>query len=104
MSLLLLEGDERFSSFLKEQCLAASVELNVSSELSSWTQLLDAMKAFHLGGFVPKDLESSFPPGFVSVSLPKLTDYRDEYVLAWSPSEAEKRGELARLIKCLGGK
>ena len=104
MPLLLLEGDDRFSDFLNERCLEASVELDVSAEFSSWTQLLDGMQAFQMGGFVPKDLESRFPLGFVSVALPKLSEYADQYVIAWSPSEAERRPELGRVVKSLKGK
>jgi len=102
--LLLLEGDERFSDFLKERCREASVELDVAAEFSSWTQLLDGMQEFQVGGFIPKDLESRFPPGFVSVALPKLSEYADQFVIAWSSSEVEKRPELGRLVKSLRGK
>ncbi len=104
VALLLLEGDVRFSDFLKERCLEAAVELDVAAEFSSWTQLLDGMQEFQLGGFVPKDLESRFPPGFVSVALPKLSEYADQYVIAWSSSEVEKRPELGRLVRSLRGK
>jgi len=104
LPLLLLEGDDRFSDFLKERSLEASVELDVAAEFSSWTQLLDGMQEFKLGGFVPRDLESRFPSGFVSVALPKLSEYADQYVIAWSSSEVEKRPELGRLVKSLRGK
>jgi DNA-binding transcriptional LysR family regulator len=102
--LLQLEGDERFSDFLRERCLDASVELDVAAEFSSWTQLLDGMQAFQMGGFAPKDLEGRFPTGFTQVPLPQLSDYADQYVIAWSASEAEKRPELQRLVKFLKGK
>ena len=102
--LLLLEGDERFAGFLGERCLESSVVLDVAAEFSSWTQLLDGMHAFQIGGFAPKDLEGRFPADFTQVTLPRLSEYEDQYVIAWSPSEAEKRPELQRLVKCLKGK
>ena len=102
--IVLLEGDGRFSQFLCEKALNAGIELNVAMECSTWTQVIDAIRECGLGGFLPKDLEKQFPEGFTSVTLPGLDEYSDEYVIAWSAAEAEKRPEIGRLVKRLGGK
>jgi hypothetical protein len=49
-------------------------------------------------------LEKQFPAGFNTVSLPGLTGFLDEFVIAWSAAEAGKRPEIGRLAKRLGGK
>lgn len=71
-------------------------------ECSTWTQVIDAMSGCGLGGFLPKDLAKQFPVGFKRVALPGLTDYADDYVIAWAQSEVEKRPEIAGLVKSLG--
>lgn len=101
--LVLLEGDGRFTRFLREQSLAAEIELDVAMECSTWTQVIDAMRECGRAGFLPKDLAKQFPAGFKSVSLTGLTDYADGYVIAWSAAEAEKRPEMGKLAKRMGG-
>jgi len=101
--LILPEGDGRFACFLRARALDAGIELDVAMECSTWTQLIDAMCECGLGGFLPKDLEKQFPPGFVIVLLPDLARFSDDFVIAWSASEAAKRPEIARLAKRLGG-
>jgi DNA-binding transcriptional LysR family regulator len=102
--LVLLEGDGRFARFLREKALAAGVTLDVAMECSTWTQLIDAMHECGLGGFLPKDLEKQYPSGFTAVALPDLTGFSDDFVIAWSATEAEKRPEITRLAKQLRGK
>jgi DNA-binding transcriptional LysR family regulator len=102
--LVLLEGDGRFSRFLREQALAAGVRLDVALECSTWTQVIDAMRVCGHGGFLPKDLEKQFPAGFTAVALPGLAGFADDFVIAWSAAEADKRPEIGRLVKRLGGK
>jgi DNA-binding transcriptional LysR family regulator len=102
--LVLLEGEGRFTRFLREKALAAGITLDVAMECSTWTQVIDAMRECGLGGFLPKDLEKQFPAGFNTVSLPGLTGFLDEFVIAWSAAEAGKRPEIGRLAKRLGGK
>ena len=102
--LVLLEGDGRFNRFLNEKAVDASIQLDVSMECSSWTQLIDGMCEFGIGGFLPKDLEKQFPSGFVKVPLAGLAEYTDEYVIAWSAKEADKRPEIGRLARRLRGK
>jgi DNA-binding transcriptional LysR family regulator len=102
--LVLLEGDGRFTRFLREKALAADITLDVAMECSTWTQLIDAMRECRFGGFLPKDLEKQHPPGFTAVPLPDLVGFSDDFVVAWSATEAEKRPEIARLAKLLRGK
>lgn len=102
--LVLLEGDGRFSRFLRERALAAGIVLDVAMECSTWTQLIDAMRECGLAGFLPKDLERQYPPGFTAVTLPDLAGFSDDFVIAWSAVEAEKRPEIARLAKQIRGK
>ena len=102
--LVLMEGDGRFTRFLREQALAAGVGLDVAMECSTWTQVIDAMRVCGHGGFLPKDLEKQFPAGFAAVVLPGLAGFADDFVIAWSAAEAEKRPEIGRLVKRLGGK
>jgi len=104
LPLIMLEGDGVFNRFLIEKVSAYSVELDVMMECSSWTQVIDAMNAFGVGGFLPKDLEKQFPAGFDVVQMAGLEEYVDEYVIAWSSAEASKRPEIARLARSLGGK
>ncbi len=101
--LILPEGDGRFARFLRERALEAGSELDVAMECSTWTQSIDAMRECGIGGFLPKDLEKQFPKDFVPVQLPGLSEYTDDYVIAWSAAEAGKRPEIARLAKRLGG-
>lgn len=104
MPLVLPEGDGAFIRFLKEKASGFSVELDVMMECSSWTQLIDAMSCFRVSGFLPKDLEKNFPEGFTLTPLLGLDNYFDEYVIAWSSSEAAKRPEIGRLAKHLSAK
>ena len=67
------------------------------------TQVIDAMGECGIGGFLPKDLVKQFPAGFKSVSLPDLSEYTDDYVIAWSASEAQKRPEIRGLVSSLSG-
>ncbi len=102
--LVLAEGEGRFNRFLYEKALDALVEIDAMVQCSTWTQVIDAMRELNVGGFLPKDLEKQFPKGFENVRFPQLSEYSDEYVIAWSSSEAEKRPEIARLAKRLRGK
>ena len=104
LPLVMLEGEGAFSRFLMDKASDFSVELDVRLECSSWTQVIDAMSEFKIGGFLPKDLEKQFPAGFSVTPLEGLEDYCDEYVIAWSPSEAGKRQEIGRLAKHFGGR
>lgn len=104
LPLVMLEGEGAFSRFLMEKASSFCVELDVMMECSSWTQVIDAMSEFKIGGFLPKDLEKQFPAGFSVTPLEGLEDYCDEYVIAWSPSEAGKRQEIGRLAKHFGGR
>ena len=101
--LILPEGDGRFARFLRGTALNAGIKLDVAMECSTWTQSIDAMRECGIGGFLPKDLEKQLPQGFNGVSLPNLNEFSDEYVIAWSATEAEKRPEVAHLVKKLGG-
>lgn len=101
--LVLMEGDGRFSRFLREKALAAGIGLDVAMECSTWTQVIDAMSACGHGGFLPKDLVCQFPTGFMIVALPGLADFADDFVIAWSAAEAGKRPEIWRLVKRLEG-
>jgi len=100
----MLEGGGPFNRFVSEKGLEYSVELDVMMECSSWTQVIDAMQEFGIAGFLPKDLEKQFPANFDTVALPGLDAYTDEYVIAWSSSEAAKRPEIGRLANHLRGK
>jgi len=101
--LVLMEGDGRFSRYLRDKALTAGTGLDVALECSTWTQVIDAMRVCGHGGFLPKDLEKRFPPGFASVAVPGLAEYADDFVIAWSTAEAEKRPEIGRLVKRLAG-
>lgn len=101
--LILPEGNGRFAQFLRGRALNAGIELDVAIECSTWTQSIDAMRECGIGGFLPKDLEKQFPTGYCGVSLPGLHEFSDEYVIAWSAVRAEKRPEIARLVKRVVG-
>lgn len=66
--------------------------------------MIDSIRVCGHGGFLPRDLENQLPSGFVSVALPGLAGFAEDFVLAWSAAEAEKRPEIGRLAKRLGGK
>ena len=102
--LILLEGDGHFNRFLREKALAAGIGLDVAMECSTWTQLIDAMRECGFGGFLPRDLVKQCPPGFTAVSLPDLAGFSEDFVVAWSAAEAEKRVEIAMFTKRLRGK
>lgn len=104
LPLVLLEGDGRFTRFLQEKALAAGITLDVAMECSTWTQLIDVMRECGIAGFLPKDLEKQYPPGFKVVALPDPPGFSDDFVIAWSATEARKRLEIARLAKQLRGK
>jgi hypothetical protein len=93
-----------FNRFLREQALAAGVGLDVAMECSTWTQVIDAIRVCGHGGFLPKDLENQFPAGFAAVVLPGLPGFAEDFVIAWSAAEADKRPEIGCLVKRLGGK
>lgn len=102
--LVLPEGDGRCARFLRGKALEAGIMLDVAMECSTWTQMIDAMRECGVGGFLPKDLEKQFPADFAGAALPGLDEFSDEYVIAWSAAEAEKRPEIRSLVKRLGGK
>ena len=102
--LVLMEGDGRFSRFLRDKALEVGAGLDVALECSTWTQVIDAMRACGHGGFLPKDLEKQFPPGYASVAVPGLAEFADDFVIAWSVGEAAKRPEIGQLVKRLRGK
>jgi hypothetical protein len=55
-----------------------------------------------MDGFLPKDMENQFPEGLVQAPLTGLADYTDDFVIAWSGADVEKRPELLRLLEKLG--
>lgn len=102
LPLVVLEGQGGFARFIGEQAMNAGVSLDLAVECSTWTQVIDAMRECKLAGFLPQNLERQFPDGFSVATMPCLADYADEYVIAWSASEAAKRSEIGMLTLQLG--
>ena len=102
LPLALLEGEGQFVEFLNEKAASQGVKLDAAIECSTWSQVIDAMNLCRIGGFLPKDMESLYPSGFTPVPLAGLSDYTDEFVIAWSTSDMEKKPEINRLVAKLG--
>ncbi len=96
-----LEGHGRFTRWVREKVAAESVALDLAVECSTWTQVIDAMNAFDMAGFVPENLASQLAPGFAAVALAGLAAYADEYSVVWDGRQTKARPELADLVKRL---
>jgi DNA-binding transcriptional LysR family regulator len=98
-----LEGSGRFRTFLLQMAAESGVDLDVAMECSTWSQMMDAMTACNLAGFLPKDLEDRLPPGrFRAVKFSGISSYTDDFVISWSATAIEKRPDLTILAKKLG--
>lgn len=77
-------------------------DLNIAMECSTWTQVLDGMRACGHGGFVPQDLEHLVPEGYRRVPLAGLSEHFDEYVIAWNEAAVRKDPFLKSVLTRLG--
>ncbi len=103
LPLAALEGNGRLNSFLRQKAAKADSKLDVAMECSTWSQMIDAMAECGLAGFLPKDLEDRLPrEQFRSVNFPGISEYHDDFVIAWSAMAVAKREELAMLARKLG--
>jgi len=101
VSLVVLEGHGRFNQWIHEKVGKEGVALDVAVECSTWTQVIDAMNAFGMAGFLPEDLLGQAAPGFAPVALAGMAAYTDEYSVVWDARQAKARPELADLAKRL---
>jgi DNA-binding transcriptional LysR family regulator len=102
LPLVLLEGEGQFVDFLNEKASSHGVQLDAAIECSTWSQVIDAMNLCRNGGFLPQDMEPLYPSGFIKVPLAGLSDYTDEFVIAWSATDMGKKPEINRLVTKLG--
>ena len=99
--LVVLEGQGRFNSWVGGRAATEGIALDVAIACSTWTQVIDAMNAFGMAGFVPEDLTRQLHAGFASVALPGLAIYADDYSLVWDKRQTKSRAELAELVRRL---
>jgi hypothetical protein len=59
------------------------------------------MKLLNLAGILPRDVARSFGDTFFECSVPGLADFKDAYVIAWSPALAKKNVALAQWVKIM---
>ena len=96
-----LEGRGRFSRWVQERIANECVSLDVAVECSTWAQVIDAMNAFGMAGFVPADHVGQLTSGFTSVPLAGLAVHADEYSVVWDGRQTKVRPKLADLVKRL---
>lgn len=78
------------------------LSLDAAIECSSWFQVAEAMKMMQLPGFLPVDVARVYGDTFFECKVPAVTDYYDNYSIAWSSALAKKHEALARIIEKMG--
>ena len=104
LPLVVLDGDGRFRRFLADCEREHGVSLKIGAECTSYPQAVDF--AVMMGGavFVPEYWWSRRKEWAARTqALPGLEKLRRTLQLGWNRKMAERRPEVARLVKALGG-
>jgi hypothetical protein len=104
MPVAMLDGDAGFRRFLAECGREHGVDLTIGAECTSFPQAVDLAEEAGWAVFVPeywwrrrKDWAAR------TQNLPGLDQHQRTFQLGWNQKVAERRPELAQLVKVLGG-
>jgi DNA-binding transcriptional LysR family regulator len=104
MQVVLLEGDGGFRKFLTETEKSQGVQLRIGAECTSYSQAVDLAEAAGWAVFVPElgwkrrgDWTKRYQ------KLPGLDRYLHTLLLGWNERIIQRRPEIAKLVKMLGG-
>lgn len=101
----MLDGDAGFRQYVMECCREAGVGLVIGAECTSFPQAVDLAQGAGWAVFVPEywwKREKNWATR--TQKLPGLEAYKREFQLGWNRKVAERRPEVAALVKALGGK
>lgn len=102
--LALLEGGETIQRVLDRLAHAHELKLDVRLRLTSYPQLVTAVRQQHVAAFLPVLAAEAFPPGSVRmVKLPFMAELARSLSLVWNPQVAEIRPAVAAHAKVLAG-
>lgn len=99
--LVMMEGEGVMQKHVAECFHANAITLDVAMQCSSWFQVAEAMKLLNLAGILPRDVARSLGDTFFECAVPGLADFKDAYVIAWSPALAKKNAALAQWVKLM---
>jgi DNA-binding transcriptional LysR family regulator len=102
--LVVLEGDGGFRRFLAECERERGVRLRIGAECTSYPQAVELAEAAGWAVFVP-ELGWKRRPDWAArqQKLPGLEAYRHTLHLGWNERVSQRRPEVAKLVKALGG-
>ncbi len=104
MPVAMLDGDAGFRRFLAECGREHGVDLTIGAECTSFPQAVDLAEEAGWAVFVPEywwKRENTWAAR--TQNLPGLDQHQRTFQLGWNQKVAERRPEVARLVKALGG-
>jgi DNA-binding transcriptional LysR family regulator len=100
---VILEGDGDFRTAVLEQAEAQGLRPDVAAQCTSYGQVVDAMRAAPLIGFLPDYLFPAVPDDIVPLAFDAVAALKREMVIAWHPSVLKTRPEVANVIEEIAG-
>jgi DNA-binding transcriptional LysR family regulator len=104
LPVVVLDGDGKFRQFLVGCERAHGVTLKIGAECTSYPQAVDLAEVAGWAVFVPeywwrrrKDWAAR------TQHLPRIDHHQQTFQLGWNRKVAERRPEVAKLVKALGG-
>lgn len=100
----MLDGDSRLRRFVVDSCREHGVELVIGAECTSFPQAVDLAGGAGWAVFVPEywwKREKNWQGR--TQKLPGLETFQRGFQLGWNRKVAERRPEVAGLVKALGG-
>ena len=101
----MLDGDAGFRRFVTDRCREHEVELVIGAECTSFPQAVDLAEVAGWAVFVPEYWWKREKEWLARTQkLPGLEAYKRDFQLGWNRKIAQRRPEVAKLVKALGGK
>ncbi len=101
---VILEGDGDFRTAVLEQAEAQGLRPDVAAQCTSFGQVIDALRAAPLIGFLPDYLFPSVPEEIVPLAFEPVAALKRDMVIAWHPTVLKTRPEVARVIEEIIGR
>jgi len=104
MPVVVMDGDGKFRQFLAECERDHGVKLKIGAECTSYPQAADLAEVAGWAVFVPEYWWRRRKEWAARTQkLPGLEQHQRTFQLGWNKKIAERRPEVARLVKALGG-
>ena len=104
LPLVVLDGDGKFRQFLAGCEREHGVKLKIGAECTSYPQAADLAEVAGWAVFVPEYWWRRRKEWAARTQkLPGLEQYQRTFQLGWNQKVAERRPEVAKLVKALGG-